>query len=56
MSRIKVVNVEDNEVWEVIGMSWTLRDWERALLGTFRRGPPGHRDAGRRTEKKNLWS
>ena len=39
----------------MIGMSWTSRDWERALLGTFRRGPPGHRDAGRRTEKI-LWS
>ena len=33
-------------------MSWTSRDWERALLGTFRRGPPGHRNTGRRTEKK----
>ena len=48
----KVVIVKDNEVWEAIGMSWTSRDWERALLGTFRRGPPDHRDAGRRPEKK----
>ena len=55
MSRIKVVNVKDNEVWKVIGKSWTSRDWERALLGTFRRGPPGHRDTGRRMEKKNLY-
>ena len=33
-------------------MSWTSRDWESALLRTFRGGPPGHRNARRRTEKK----